>query len=62
MPRTGFETAIVATKRQQTYALDRAATGIDYNTVILSPNDLIHRAPTQNRTSDSGEINLFDVL
>jgi hypothetical protein len=28
MPRTGFEAAILATKRTQTYALDRAATGI----------------------------------
>jgi hypothetical protein len=28
MPRAGFETAIPATKRPQTYALDRAATGI----------------------------------
>jgi hypothetical protein len=28
MPRTGFEPATPATKRQQTHALDRAATGI----------------------------------
>jgi hypothetical protein len=28
MHRAGFETAIPATKRPQTYALDRAATGI----------------------------------
>jgi hypothetical protein len=28
MPLAGFETAIPATKRLQTYALDRAATGI----------------------------------
>jgi hypothetical protein len=28
MPRAGFELAIPATKRPQTYALDRAATGI----------------------------------
>jgi hypothetical protein len=28
MPRAGFETAIPATKSPQTYALDRAATGI----------------------------------
>jgi hypothetical protein len=28
MPRAGFELAIPATKRQQTYALDRVATGI----------------------------------
>jgi hypothetical protein len=28
MPSAGFERAIPATKRQQTYALDRAATGI----------------------------------
>jgi hypothetical protein len=28
MPRAGFEPAIPATKRPQTYALDRAATGI----------------------------------
>jgi hypothetical protein len=29
MPRAEFEPAIPATKRQQTYALDRLATGID---------------------------------
>jgi hypothetical protein len=29
-PRAGFEPAITATKRPQTYALDRAATGIGY--------------------------------
>jgi hypothetical protein len=28
MPRAGFEPAIPTTKRQQTYALNRAATGI----------------------------------
>jgi hypothetical protein len=28
MPSAGFEPAIPATKRPQTYALDRAATGI----------------------------------
>jgi hypothetical protein len=28
MPSAGFERAITATKRRQTYALDRAATGI----------------------------------
>jgi hypothetical protein len=28
MPLAGFEPVIAATKRQQTYALDRAATGI----------------------------------
>jgi hypothetical protein len=39
MPRTGFEPEIPATKRPQTYALDRAATGIglfnDYFTNCL---------------------------
>ena len=29
MPPVGFEPAIPATERSQTYALDRAATGID---------------------------------
>jgi hypothetical protein len=29
MPRAGFELATPATKRPQTYTLDRAATGID---------------------------------
>jgi hypothetical protein len=29
MPRAGFEQATPTTKRPQTYALDRAATGID---------------------------------
>jgi hypothetical protein len=28
MPSAGFEPTILATKRPQTYALDRAATGI----------------------------------
>jgi hypothetical protein len=32
MPRAGFESAIPATKRPQTYALDRAATGIGCTT------------------------------
>jgi hypothetical protein len=30
MPRAGFEPAIPATKRPQTYALDRAVTEIGY--------------------------------
>jgi hypothetical protein len=30
MPRAGFEPAIPATKRPQTYALDRAAIGIGF--------------------------------
>jgi hypothetical protein len=30
MPSAGFEPATPATKRPQTYALDRAATGIDF--------------------------------
>jgi hypothetical protein len=36
MPSARFESAIPATKRPQTYALDRAATGIcEYVTYIL---------------------------
>jgi hypothetical protein len=31
MPQAGFEPAIPATKRTQTYALDRTATGIGKN-------------------------------
>jgi hypothetical protein len=31
MPRAGFEPTIPATKQPQTYALDRAATGIGTN-------------------------------
>jgi hypothetical protein len=34
MPRVGLEPAIPATKRPQTYALDRAATGIDTTSQI----------------------------
>jgi hypothetical protein len=36
MPRAGFEPAIPATKRLQTYALDSAAAGIDefWNEVV----------------------------
>jgi hypothetical protein len=30
MPPAGFETTISASERQQIYALDRAATGIDF--------------------------------
>jgi hypothetical protein len=33
MSRVGFEPAITATKRPQTYALDHAATGIGYMTL-----------------------------
>jgi hypothetical protein len=33
MPREEFETAIPATKRPQTYALDRMATGIGPNPI-----------------------------
>jgi hypothetical protein len=33
MPRAGFEHATSATKRPQTYALDRGATGIGYVTI-----------------------------
>jgi hypothetical protein len=34
MPRVGFETAISATKWPQTYALDRAATGIGFESLL----------------------------
>jgi hypothetical protein len=34
MPSAGFETAIPAKKRLQTYALDRAATGIDLDSLL----------------------------
>jgi hypothetical protein len=39
MPSGGFEPAIPATKRLQTYALDRAATGIGYIVTV----DVINR-------------------
>jgi hypothetical protein len=41
MPRAGFEAAIPATKRPQTYALDRAVTGIGVilDTFSLNPNE-----------------------
>ena len=36
MPRVGFEPTISAGERQQTYALDRAATGTgNFNTYVL---------------------------
>jgi hypothetical protein len=38
MPRAGFKPAIPATKRQQTYALDRAATEISIYLVGLNVN------------------------
>jgi hypothetical protein len=34
MPRAGFEPTIPATKRPQTYALDRAATWIDFHNAL----------------------------
>jgi hypothetical protein len=38
MPRAGFEPANPATKRPQTYALDRAATGIGTSHLYFVPN------------------------
>jgi hypothetical protein len=44
MPRAGFEPAIPATKRPQTYTLDHAATGIGisilYTLYIMRCNDI----------------------
>jgi hypothetical protein len=34
MPLAGFEPAIPATKRPQTYTLDRAATGIGFERIV----------------------------
>jgi hypothetical protein len=46
MPPAGFEPTIPASKRPQTHALDRAATGIGtditYSITILSPNNFIN--------------------
>jgi hypothetical protein len=39
MPRVGFEPAIPATKRPQTYALDRAATG--FGNIDISSNNFV---------------------
>jgi hypothetical protein len=36
MPRTGFESAIPTTKRQHTYALDRAVTGMGTFLIVKS--------------------------
>jgi hypothetical protein len=36
MPSAGFEPAIPATKRQKTYALDRAATGIGHFSLLIT--------------------------
>jgi hypothetical protein len=36
MPRAGIEPTIPATKRQQTYALDRAVTGIGFDDHYVS--------------------------
>ena len=35
MPPVGFEPTILAGERQQTYALDRAATGTGYCTEVI---------------------------
>jgi hypothetical protein len=40
MPRAGFEPATPATKRPQTYDLDRAATGIDSSRTLASSKRL----------------------
>jgi hypothetical protein len=45
MPQAGFESAIPATKRPQTYALDRAATGIGCINIIITAVKL---QPLQN--------------
>jgi hypothetical protein len=36
MPSAGFELAILATKRLQTYALDLMATGITFQVMVLA--------------------------
>jgi hypothetical protein len=42
MPLAGFETAIPETKRPQTYALDRAATGIGSYSTSYGNHELLH--------------------
>jgi hypothetical protein len=46
MPRAGFEPAIAATKRKQTYALDRVATGIGFFSIPSYEN--IYYTPAIN--------------
>jgi hypothetical protein len=38
MPPAGFEPTIPANERPQTHALDRAATGIDYEVIVGMEN------------------------
>jgi hypothetical protein len=44
MSSAGFEPAIPATKRPQTYALDRAATGLGIETYITESNVNIRKS------------------
>jgi hypothetical protein len=46
MTSAGFETAIPATKRPQTYALDRAATGIGQKYTYWLVNQVESIVPT----------------
>jgi hypothetical protein len=50
MPSAEFEPAIPATKRPQTYALDRAATGIGENPIYVCVRVYIYR-PHNHRCS-----------
>jgi hypothetical protein len=43
MPPAGFETAIPASERPQTHALDRAAIGIDKLFNIKEENNSLHQ-------------------
>jgi hypothetical protein len=55
MPRSGFEPAIPPTKRPQTYALDRAATGIGYKHLIATLNLVIRDSHNVRSPSNHGQ-------
>jgi hypothetical protein len=48
MPSAEFEPAILATKRPQTWAFDRAATGIGFSGVIKIPKYKTYKSMNPN--------------
>jgi hypothetical protein len=68
MPRAGLEPAIPAAKRPQTYALDRAATGIGIFLVIPLTNiynhfNKTHKVlPYNNKTLETKSTSRFQFL
>jgi hypothetical protein len=63
MPSAGFETVIPATKRLQTYALDRAVTGIGNQRFNVSPIHLLALLGVGNFTKWSAcQLTAYEVV